>query len=473
MRVLLAALWLIVASSPLQAQASRFEVGQRLRLFESELARHHDAAGRKRALEPLVKVTPTFFSGRLAEVARLLDQARFALRSDRPPADKVLWAESLVVRTSTRLLDPRSGELSLTVDPLYKVDVKRPAGARVRFAVLDGRGKTLATSTAELKELPLRHALDVKALPAGDHTLRSEVLLGGKAAAGWEQTVSLAERLADRLAALRKKVKREEKPASLERATLGSLVGLLDDLAARKTPETNHAATRLLAEAEELAAALEAGRAYHGPARPGQFRLKLATGETVRVQIPAGLKKRKAVPLVVALHGAGGSENLFFDGYGQGKAAALAAKRGWLLVATRTPLLSLGGPDVVRVVDALTKVYPVDVKKVFLIGHSMGAAQAVGVAVRRPERLAAVAALGGGGTFRAGERVKDVAFFVGCGDRDFLLGGARNLRQGLEKGGVKKVVWRQYEDVEHLAVVQLALDDVFGFFDEVAKRGGS
>jgi pimeloyl-ACP methyl ester carboxylesterase len=471
--VLLAVLGIIVASGPVQAQASRFEVGQRLRLFESELARRHDAAARKRALGPLVKVTPTFFSGRLAEVARLLDQARFALRSDRSPADEVLWAESLVVRTATRLLDTKTGELALSVEPFYKVEAKRPAAARVRFTLLDGRGKALASATAGLKELPLRQTLDVKALPAGDHTLRSEVLLGGKVAAGWEQTVSLAERLAERLAALRKKVKREDKPASLERATLGSLVELLDDLAARKTPETNHAAARLLAEAEELAAALEAGRAYHGPDRPGQFRLKLVTGETVRVQVPAGLKKGTAVPLVVALHGAGGSENLFFDGYGQGKAAALAAKRGYLMVATRTPLLSLGGPDVMRVVDALAKVYPVDVKKVFLVGHSMGAAQAVAAAVRRPERLAAVAALGGGGSFRAGERVKDVAFFVGCGDQDFLLGGARNLRQALQKGGVKKVVYRQYEDVEHLAVVQLALDDVFTFFDEVAKRGGS
>ena len=100
----------------------------------------------------------------------------------------------------------------------------------------------------------------------------------------------------------------------------------------------------------------------------------------------------------------------------------------------------------------------------------MGAAQAVAAAVRRPERLAAVAALGGGGSFRAGERVKDVAFFVGCGDQDFLLGGARNLRQALQKGGVKKVVYRQYEDVEHLAVVQLALDHVFAFFEENLHR---
>jgi predicted esterase len=114
----------------------------------------------------------------------------------------------------------------------------------------------------------------------------------------------------------------------------------------------------------------------------------------------------------------------------------------------------------------LAKVYPVDTKKVFLVGHSMGAAQAVATAGRHPGRFAGVAALGGGGGFKATEEIKTVPFFVGCGERDFALNGSRNLHKALVKGGVKKAVFQAYPDVEHLAIVQLALPDVFRFFEE-------
>ena len=55
--------------------------------------------------------------------------------------------------------------------------------------------------------------------------------------------------------------------------------------------------------------------------------------DVVRVQVPRDMKKGQSVPLVLALHGAGGSENMFFDGYGDGKVARLCAERGWLLAA--------------------------------------------------------------------------------------------------------------------------------------------
>jgi hypothetical protein len=69
--------------------------------------------------------------------------------------------------------------------------------------------------------------------------------------------------------------------------------------------------------------------------------------------------------------------------------------------------------------------------------------------------------------------VKGVRFFVGCGERDFALGGARNLHRALVKGGVKKATFKAYDDVEHLIIVQLALPDVFRFFDETIAEPGA
>ena len=57
-------------------------------------------------------------------------------------------------------------------------------------------------------------------------------------------------------------------------------------------------------------------------------------------------------------------------------------------------------------------------------------------------------------------------FFVGVGDKDFALGGARTLHAALEKAGVKEVRFKKYENVEHLAVVQMALPELFAFFDK-------
>lgn len=468
MRRLLSVVIVVLSASCAQAQfgldpSDRYELGQRLRLFERAFEKQQDAKARKRALAALGDVTTTFFSGRLATAAGQLDQARHTLASEKEPAAEVRWAESLIVKPGTRLLDRSAKELPISVESFYQTKAKKPDKVSVRF--------TLEKATAEvpLTSLPLKHALKLDGDKEADVTLRASVVVAGKVVAESEQTISVVSKLSDRLAALEKKAaKLGQKGDGPEKASLGALLGTLKSLAKKETLESNYPAARLLKEAEDVAAALEAGKSHYGPEKEGQFWLTVA-GEQVRLQVPAGLKKDKPVPLVVALHSAGGSENLFFDGYGDGKAAKLCSERGWLMVATRSPLFALRPPDVPKVTDALAKTYPIDKKKVFLIGHSMGAGQAVSLAGRSPERVAAVAALGGGGSVTEGEKLKAVPFFVGCGDKDFLLSSAKGLHKALEKAGVKKVTYKGYDDVEHLAIVQVALKDVFAFFDEAAK----
>jgi predicted peptidase len=238
---------------------------------------------------------------------------------------------------------------------------------------------------------------------------------------------------------------------------------VLTDLAARRTLETNYPAAKMLGDAE----AIVAGK--WDPLTPGQHWLALpeVTGSPVRVEVPKGLKKGTAVPVVFALHGAGGSENMFFDGYGDGLVAKLAIERGWLVVATRSGLF--GGPDVPAVLDALAEVYPIDTKRVFILGHSMGAAQTAATLGRAPKRFAAAACLGGGGGVKASDALKKVPVFVGVGKLDFAARGAKSLAESLQKAGVEKVTFKAYDDLEHLTIVQRALPEVFALFDQVAK----
>jgi pimeloyl-ACP methyl ester carboxylesterase len=118
----------------------------------------------------------------------------------------------------------------------------------------------------------------------------------------------------------------------------------------------------------------------------------------------------------------------------------------------------------------VSRLYPVDPRRVFLVGHSMGAAQAMAAAGRQPERFAGVAALGGGGGVAPSKGLEALPFFIGVGSEDFLRPAALTLRDRLGKAGARKVVSREYPDVEHLLVVQAGLRDVFAFFDGAAKR---
>ena len=96
----------------------------------------------------------------------------------------------------------------------------------------------------------------------------------------------------------------------------------------------------------------------------------------------------------------------------------------------------------------------------------MGAANATAWAARKPEQLRAVAALGGGGRAGKGEPWKKLPYFIGIGDKDFALKGAKALAESLKQAGSDSVTLKIYPGLEHLTVVQACLDDVFAFFNK-------
>jgi len=181
------------------------------------------------------------------------------------------------------------------------------------------------------------------------------------------------------------------------------------------------------------------------------------------------LDAKTPVPIVVALHGAGGSENLFFEGYGAGHIVTECRKRGWLLVATRSGLSFGTGPPIPALLDELAKRYPLDPKRVFVVGHSMGAMQTIDLIQKHPTAFAAAAALGGGGAVRDPKAFAASPLFVGVGEKDGIaLAGARGLNKALA-AGAKNLTYKEYPDVEHMVIVREALPDVFAVFDRAAK----
>ena len=465
-----------ITASAQYAPADRFELGRRLHAVETAWDEQPDAAARRRAIPFLNAATRSFlFTFRVEEIGRDLDRARFALRSAEEPGPDVLWAESLAVKPAGRLLDTQAAELPVTLTSFYPVKAGPPPGARLRLTLYRAGGGAAGPAAAlPITGMPAEAALPLDGPAEGDYTLRAEVLAAGKVLARREQTVSLAGRLAERLGRLQEAVKDwPREPADADRETVRSLVKVLTALQRRETQETDYPAARLLAEAEAAAGAVSAGRRYYGSPRAGQFWLTLPVGKgamPLRLLAPEAARRGQPLPLVVALHGAGGSENMFFDAYGRGAIVRQCEERGWLLAAPRGSLFNLT-PPLTELVEAVGRLYPVDRQRVFVIGHSLGAIEAVRVARQTPRAFAGVAALAGGVAVEPAPGLEDLPFFVGTGQEDPILPtSGRALADSLDRAGVKTVVSRTYDTVEHLTVVEAALPDVFAFFDRAARK---
>ena len=168
--------------------------------------------------------------------------------------------------------------------------------------------------------------------------------------------------------------------------------------------------------AEEIAVAEKGDDPYRR--RPGELWRVASQGGTrvpLRVFAPAGLGDEPA-PLVVALHGAGGDENLFFHGLGNGRLKALAEEHGFVVVTPLTYPLAASPRLFDAVLEAATGCHRIDASRIYLLGHSLGAMTAAQLAAQRPERFAAVVCIGGGGAAPEGAR-----FLFVAGEQDPLF----------------------------------------------------
>ncbi|WP_020468937.1 alpha/beta hydrolase [Zavarzinella formosa] len=457
-------LWAGLAS----AQTERYVLGKKVHDLELAWETQSPSAEAKKRATPLInKAVQSFFSLNMTGAAKYLDEARHALLSpDSPPAG-VKWADAVSVLPESRLLDAKATEWPVAVKLFYKPDGDAPANPVIHVIVGRSRAqefpidKLPVTVTVALKDIP--------GLVTADLPVSVAVVSGGKVLGIKTHTLSRVENLDKRLAKLRGVLDAKSLTHAIEQATLAHLTKLLGDLATKTVPETDYPAAKLIVEAEQL---IESKEPFYALGHSGEHWLALPTEKAtsfVRIRLPVSMTKESPVPVVFALHGMGGSENMFFDAYGNGIVPRMAFERGWLIVATRVNGMFGPTPNVPAILDQLAERYPIDRKRVFLVGHSMGAGHVTALAQQTPERFTGVAALGGGGKIDKPEAVKDLPFFIGCGKQDIALKGAKQLNDSLTAAKTP-VTFKEYEDIEHLAIVQEAAKDVFAFFDKLAAK---
>jgi pimeloyl-ACP methyl ester carboxylesterase len=460
------------ATGPAELDAGtwRYETGRRMRAMERAFAAASEER-RAAAVETVDGSVALFFKADMAGVARELDAARRLLGGgDGEPTELERATDALAILPSARLVARGTERLELRFAPLYgETDVLERATITLRTADRGTGAERFVARVGEGVGAPF--GLDLDGWSANRFLLRGELEVDGESVPLAPLRFEIVADLSARLAALKEQVGRRSKLADTIGAhTAYQYLGLLEDLVDGKTLETDYPAGDLLERAEFLVNAQaqhdgagepSAVARWIGTAGERWLTLPLAKGTSnVRLFVPSGIEPGARVPLVLALHGAGGSQNLFFDGYGDGLAVDLARERGWILVAPQVGFL---GCPAAEIVDALAAHVPIDTDRVFVVGHSMGAAATIGAAAKTPDRFRAIAALGGGGD--ATQAVAAIPVYLAAGASDFGKRGVDALAARLEGFGAANLVHRTYENTEHLLIVQRALPDVFAFFD--------
>jgi pimeloyl-ACP methyl ester carboxylesterase len=514
----------LLLSGSVHAQSARYELGRRVRTMEEAWEANRDPRIRSAALPPIKRAVENFFALRLPAAARELDEARLVLEGKagespdgKPAATAELtataartrdlaarrWSAALSFEPTRRLLDPN-------VDTHLRIDVRLfyaatpPPTNNIRLAfnlrTVDGQKLTtveIAAASDKLVPTTVHAAKDEwrgearlplnAAMANQDCRLEGIAIVDGTSYNLGSTGVSLAAGLAERLAALRMPLNDIRSENVL---TLKEHLRVLEALAGGRTLETDYPAYRLLEETSVSHQQLRQTSVTPGDSEKSPDQSKLADGKrlsvgqhwrviagsqgsscTTRLLIPASAahgttQAATSRPLVVAVHGAGGSENMFFDAYGAGKIVRLCESRGWILAAPRQGLFGGIGIRWDELIAGVSRLADVDNARVYLVGHSLGAMQAARLADSAERKPSFVAALGGGGRIGRFEPLRDVPFFVGVGDQDFGRGGGQQLAEQLRRGGIRDVRFREYADTEHLTIVQVALDDIFQQWDE-------
>jgi predicted esterase len=229
------------------------------------------------------------------------------------------------------------------------------------------------------------------------------------------------------------------------------------------------------------------------------------TGEEMPYALFASSKVSddEPAPLIVALHGLGGSQETFVrETY---RAVELAEEGGYILVAPMgynssgwygIPANANGGgrgrgfggggeraitdparvrelseKDVMSVLDMVREEFNVDENRIYLMGHSMGGAGALYLGVKHAPiwaALAPIAPAAMGLDPNSLGSIQDIPVILVVGDEDNLVGGARQWATKLEELGMT----HEYHEIaggDHMSVIADGMPDIFEFFASHSK----
>jgi poly(3-hydroxybutyrate) depolymerase len=444
--------------------------------------------------------------GKSGELRRLFAKG-IALLNGTPWTDTLDYSRSLVLRTPRVVVDS-SKPYTVRLEQIYASSLalqntvsahltlhKRPAPPAPGQAPLEPPLiKDLGTFDGvarDLRESPYFFDLDLHDVADGPFLLNVEVSNQGQPIGSSSLQVALRKGVDDLAAQL--EAAAAKAPETL-RAEILFPVDRMKNVNRGRLELRTFDPDRDLAAAEAIAAAVKAGKdPFAG--RTGDIRRHYrldAANEILpyRTYVPTTYTGAKAFPLIIALHGLGGTEDAFFDNY-EKKLPPLAESHGYIVAA---PLgyrvdgsygWGLGAPpadpntkrtqdfseqDVMQVLARVRQLYRVDDSRIYLMGHSMGAIGTWKVAPKYPDIWAAIAPFSGSGAADTLQRIRSVPEIIVHGDADptVNVAGSRAMVTKLKELGTEF----KYIEVPgglHSDVVAPNIAAVIDFFDAHRK----
>ena len=442
--------------------------------------------------------------GRTSELRRLYAQAATVL-ARRPWTPEAEFASSLVARTDRQVADP-ARRWSMRVEQIYApaITLDRPL---VATATLRQRAegsapaapmrvvKALGTFDAvprDLRDTPFIIEADLRDVADGTYMVAVELRDSTRTLGTAALTLVVRAGLDAAVARLEAAAAKASEPV---RSDLLFPVDRLRHVNLNRIALNTFNPARDLAAAESVLVAVNA-RKDPWVGRTGDLKRHYwleAAGEVMpyRLYVPKRYTATTPLPLIIALHGLGATEDSFFDQYGK-QLPALAEERGYIVAA---PLgyrvdggygVSLGGSsddpaasrarmlseqDVMQVLQAVRTRYAVDTGRVYLMGHSMGAIGTWAIAAKTPTLWTALGVFSGFGVGTTATAIRGIPQFVVHGDADptVPVAGSRLMVAALKRAGATV----QYVEVaggDHTNVVAPNFSAMFDFFATHAQR---
>jgi poly(3-hydroxybutyrate) depolymerase len=447
--------------------------------------------------------------GRNGELRRLFAKG-LTLLNGRPWTDAADYSGSLVLRTD-RVVADSTKPYTVRLEQIYtpSIELQRTVTAHValrrRAAVTPGQPpqqgelvKDLGSFDGvarDLRESPFPFELDLHDIADGAYQLGVDVQNDGATIGASTLAIALRKGLDDLVGRLEADAARA--PERLRPEILFPIDRMRNVNRGRLElrtfdPERDFAAAEAVATAAKSGKDPFAGRT--GDIRR-HYRLD-AAAEILpyRLYVPAAYTGTKTFPLIIALHGLGGTEDAFFDNY-EKKLPPLAEQHGYIVAA---PLgyrvdgsygWGLGTPppdpnarrtqdfseqDVMQVLARVRQQYKIDEGRIYLLGHSMGAIGTWKIAPKYADIWAAIAPISGNGVPDTLERIRAVPEIIVHGDADptVPVSGSRTMVAKLKALGVEHT----YIEVPgglHSDVVAPNLAAIVAFFDAHRKAAKS
>jgi poly(3-hydroxybutyrate) depolymerase len=439
--------------------------------------------------------------GKTGEVRRLIAKGQ-TLLAGRAWTDVIDFTNSVVIRTEQVIADS-SKPYAFRIEQIYSpaIELPRTLTAQVRLQ----KRRALATASAELvkdlgkfdgvsrdlRESPHHIEVDVNDVPNGTYQLEVEIFDDARSLG----TTTLAVNLYKGLDAL---VAQLEDAASRAPEDLGAEIRFPVD----RMRNVNRGRLELrtfdpekdFAAAQNIVAAVRAGKDPFKD-RTGDFKrhyLLQSAGEIMpyRMYVPAKYAASRPFPLIIALHGLGGTEDSLFENYDR-TLAPLAEKHGYIVAAPLGYRVDGGyglgiGPapndpisrrsqqlsedDVMEVLKLVRQQYNIDADRIYLMGHSLGAIGTWKIAPKFPDIWAALGPIAGVGSPATLERIRHVPQIVvhGDDDRTVSVQGSRAMVAKMKELGIE----HKYIEVpggSHGGVVAPNLSAIFEFFNTHKK----